>query len=54
VLVTEAGQDPTEAEVAKLNEWRALMERNFATATGGRGALETTFVEPARKRTVRR
>jgi len=54
VLVTEAGKEPTEAEVAKLNEWRALMERNFATATGGRGALETTYIEPTKKRTVRR
>ena len=54
VLVTEAGQDPTEAEVAKLHEWRAVMERNFAAATGGRGTLETTYIEPAKKRSMRR
>jgi hypothetical protein len=54
VLVTEAGQSPTEAEVAKLNEWRAVMERNFAAATGGRASLETTYVEIAKKRAVRR
>lgn len=53
VLVTEAGQDPTEAEVAKLNEWRTVMQRNFATATGGRGSLETKFVELTKKRSVR-
>jgi hypothetical protein len=53
VLVTEAGQDATEAEVAKVNEWRAVMERNFEAATGGRGMLDTTFLEPAKKRAVR-
>jgi hypothetical protein len=50
VLVTENGQEPTDAEVAKLNEWRRVMERNFALATGGRGRLITTFVRPGRRR----
>jgi hypothetical protein len=54
VLVTENGQDATPAEIAKLNEWRALMERNFAKATGGRGSLSTTYVERTRKRATRR
>lgn len=49
VLVTESAE-PTDAEVAKLNEWRALMERDFAIATGGRGKLITTFVRPSRRR----
>jgi hypothetical protein len=49
VLVTE-NAEPTDAEVAKLNEWRALMERNFALATGGRGKLVTTFVRPGKRR----
>jgi hypothetical protein len=53
VLVTEAGAQPTAAEVAKVNEWRALLERNFAIATGGRATLATTFVRPAKKRAVR-
>ncbi|HEX6097107.1 MAG TPA: hypothetical protein VF432_12335 [Thermoanaerobaculia bacterium] len=50
VLVTEAGVEATDAEVAKLNGWRALMERNFATATGGRGKLITTFSRPGKRR----
>ncbi|HET8774260.1 MAG TPA: hypothetical protein VFP80_10730 [Thermoanaerobaculia bacterium] len=50
VLVTEHGQEPTDAEVAKLNEWRRVMERNFGLATGGRGRLITTFVRPDRRR----
>lgn len=53
VLVTEPGRTPTEAEIAKLEEWRALLERNFALATGGRGSVSTGFVKPARKRAVR-
>jgi hypothetical protein len=50
VLVTEEGTEATEAEVAKVNEWRALMERNFALATGGRGRLVTTFVRAGKRR----
>ena len=50
VLVTESGAEATEAEVAKLNEWRALLERNFAIATGGRANLITTFVRPGKRR----
>jgi hypothetical protein len=50
VLLTEHGVEATDAEVAKLNQWRGLMERNFATATGGRGRLVTTFVRPGKKR----
>jgi hypothetical protein len=46
VLVTDADRDATEAEVAKLNEWRAVMARNFAVATGFRGSLSTAFVRP--------
>jgi hypothetical protein len=49
VLVTE-NAEPTEAEVAKVNEWRALLERNFVLATGGRGRVVTTFVRPSRRR----
>ena len=50
VLVTENGVEATDAEVAKLNHWRKLMERNFALATGGRGSLVTTFVRPGKRR----
>ena len=52
VLVTE-GAEPTAGEVAKLNEWRTVMERDFATATGGRGRLETSYVRAGRRRGVR-
>jgi hypothetical protein len=50
VLVTESGAEPTDAEVAKLNQWRGVMERNFLLATGGRGRLVTTFVRPGKRR----
>ncbi|HEX2833846.1 MAG TPA: hypothetical protein VHW00_12610 [Thermoanaerobaculia bacterium] len=53
VLVTEPGTNPTPAEIAKMNEWRALVERNFALATGGRGKLATEFVRPAKTRAAR-
>lgn len=53
VLVTEAGKEPTPEEIAKLNTWRAVAERNFEKATGGRGKLVTSFVRPAKKRAVR-
>lgn len=53
VLVTEPGREATAAEIAKLNEWRALMERNFAIATGGRGRLTTTYVRAGKPRSVR-
>lgn len=52
VLVTEEA-DPTPAEIAKLNEWRAVMERNFDRATGGRGRLETAFVRASKARATR-
>ena len=52
VLVTEDAE-PTEAEVAKLNQWRTVMARNFDLATGGRGRLETTFVRAGKTRAVR-
>ena len=53
VLVTEEGKEATPAEIAKLNQWRAAMERNFALATGGRAVLSTTFVQPAKRRSAR-
>ncbi|HYC91220.1 MAG TPA: hypothetical protein VEO54_18515 [Thermoanaerobaculia bacterium] len=52
VLVTEEGE-PTTEEVAKLNQWRTVMERNFELATGGRGRLETTYVKAGKKRATR-
>ncbi|HVE72864.1 MAG TPA: hypothetical protein VNI54_15970 [Thermoanaerobaculia bacterium] len=52
VLATE-NAEPTEAEVAKLNEWREVMARNFDLATGGRGRLETAFVRAGKQRTSR-
>ena len=54
VLVTEPGKQPAAAEMAKVNEWRALLERNFALATGGRGKLTTTYVRTNKRRTVPR
>ena len=53
VLVTPEGKDATDADVAKMNEWRALFERTFSLATGGRARVETTFVQPTRRRAVR-
>ncbi len=52
VLVTE-GAEPTDAEVAKLNQWREVMSRNFDIATGGRGRLETAFVRAGKTRAAR-
>lgn len=46
VLMTDEDRGATDAEVAQLNEWRAVMEKNFALATGQRGSLRTTFVRP--------
>jgi hypothetical protein len=53
VLVTEPGAGPTPQQIAKLNEWRAIAERNFALATGGRGKLVTTFVRAPKTRAMR-
>jgi len=39
--------------VAKLNEWRTVMARNFDIATGGRGRLETTLVRAGKQRAAR-
>lgn len=50
VLVTDA--TPTAAEVATVNQWRHVMERNFLLATGGRGRLITTFTRGGRRRAV--
>ncbi|HYI07666.1 MAG TPA: hypothetical protein VEK57_01225 [Thermoanaerobaculia bacterium] len=54
VLVTEPNKQPTPAEMAKLNEWRRLLERNFALATGGRGRLTTSYVRTTKRRGVGR
>jgi hypothetical protein len=53
VLVTEPGKPATDADVAKMNEWRANFERTFYLATGGRGGVETAFVQPGKKRATR-
>jgi hypothetical protein len=53
VLLTEPGQEPSVEEVAKMNEWRALFERNFSIATGGRAVVSTTFAPALRRRAVR-
>ena len=52
VVVTE-NAEPTAEEVAKLNQWRTVLERNFELATGGRGRLETTYVKAGKKRATR-
>ena len=52
VLVTE-NAEPTPDEVAKLNQWRTVMERNFELATGGRGRLVTTYVKAGKRRATR-
>ena len=52
VLVTENAQ-PTAEEIAKITEWRLLLEKNFATATGGRARVLTEWVRPSKKRALR-
>jgi hypothetical protein len=52
VLVTDTGV-PTDEEVAKVNQWRALLEKNFSIATGNRARVETTWVQPTKRRAVR-
>lgn len=52
VLVTDTAT-PTDAEVAKLNEWRTLLETTFSLATGGRGRLETEWVRAGKRRAAR-
>lgn len=53
VLVTEPGKEATDADVARINELRALMERTFHLATGGRAIVDTEFAVPAKKRAIR-
>lgn len=52
VLVTEGGE-PTPGEVAQMNQWRALFEKNFSIATGGRARVSTEYVVASKKRAVR-
>jgi len=52
VLVTD-GATPNEQDVAKVNEWRALLEQTFSLATGGRGRVATEWVRPAKRRATR-
>jgi hypothetical protein len=52
VLVTDGGE-PTAEQVAKMNEWRALFEKNFSLATGGRARVATDYVAVPKKRAVR-
>ena len=53
VLVTEPGREPTAEEMAKMDEWRALLARNFSIATGGRGSIVPTWTQPTKRRGVR-
>lgn len=53
VLLTDSDRDATDAEVAKINELRALLERNFAIATGARGSVSTTYSTSAKRRAAR-
>jgi hypothetical protein len=52
VLVTD-GAEPTPIEIAKVNEWRGVLETNFAIATGQRGRVETEWVSVPKKRAAR-
>lgn len=51
VLVTES--EPSASEIAKLNEWRALLVKDFDLATGGRAKVDTNWVRPTKRRAVR-
>ncbi len=53
VLVTEHGGPPSEEDAAQMNEWRAILERDFHLATGGRGRVDTSGVVFPRRRAVR-
>jgi hypothetical protein len=52
VLVTD-GAEPTPIEIAKINQWRGILETNFAIATGQRGRVETEYVTVPKKRAAR-
>lgn len=52
VLVTD-GAEPTPIEIAKVNQWRGILETNFAIATGQRGRVETEYVTVPKKRAAR-
>jgi hypothetical protein len=52
-LVTDPGRGPRDAEVAKMDSLRALMSRNFALATGGRGSVTTEFAVAGRRRSAK-
>jgi len=52
VLVTGAG-GPADEEVAKINEWRALLEKTFTIATGGRARVTTDYARATKKRALR-
>lgn len=53
VLVTEHGGPPSAEEVAQMHEWRAILERDFHLATGGRARVDTGGVVSPRQRAVR-
>lgn len=43
VLITYPGETATPAQIAQMNALRALFEKNFAIATGGRAAVATMW-----------
>lgn len=53
VLVTDEGRPATEEELATIRKWRALFERDFARATGGRAMVRTPFGQGVKRRSVR-
>jgi hypothetical protein len=53
VLLADPWRAPTAAQIALAKSYRAAFERDFALATGGRAAVSTKIIDPARRRSVR-
>ena len=47
VLLTNPDREPTEEEIAAVDEYRHLLETDFGTATNHRGTVTTTLTPPA-------
>ena len=52
VLVTEEGHPATDADLTTMRQWRSIFERDFATATGRRASVRTSFAKMNKRRAV--
>ncbi|HYI07668.1 MAG TPA: hypothetical protein VEK57_01235 [Thermoanaerobaculia bacterium] len=53
VLLTDPGKEPAAEEIAKMEDLRTTMERDFSRATGGRGSVTTNRPPQKKRRSVR-